>query len=94
MKFLVYAATAAATCAAATGTLTAPAVAEHGGSHGCVQAGGEATMVTEDLAKFMANAALKNSIAAHGWTPRGAPKVTCDTNMGLPHCVAKQTACS
>lgn len=61
---------------------------------GCVQAGGEATMVTEDLAKFMANAALKNSIKAHGWTEQGTVKITCDTNMGLPHCTAKQKACS
>ena len=61
---------------------------------GCVQAGGEATMVTEDLAKFMANAALNNSIKAHGWTAQGGVKMTCDTNVGLPHCVAKQKACS
>jgi putative hemolysin len=61
---------------------------------GCVQAGGEATMVTQDLAKFMANAALNNSIKANGWTAQGSVKMTCDTNMGLPHCVAKQKACS
>ena len=61
---------------------------------GCVQAGGEATMVTQDLAKFMANAALNNSIKANGWTAQGSVKMTCDTNMGLPHGVAKQKACS
>jgi hypothetical protein len=33
---------------------------------GCRRAGGVATMVTYDLAVFMANAALKNSIADHG----------------------------
>ena len=33
---------------------------------GCRRAGGVATMVTKDLAVFMANAALKNSIADHG----------------------------
>jgi hypothetical protein len=58
----------------------------------CVVAGGEATMVTQDLAKFMAGAALKNSMAAHGWKPQGAVKMKCDAT-GLPHCVAKQKAC-
>jgi hypothetical protein len=47
---------------------------------GCRRAGGVATMVTKDLAIFMANAALKNSIAGNdsrwvflltseGWRP-------------------------
>lgn len=61
---------------------------------GCVRAGGEATMVTQDLAKFMAEAALKNSISAHGWKPQGQVQMSCDTNAGLPHCVARQKACS
>jgi hypothetical protein len=61
----------------------------------CVMAGGESVMATEDLAKFMAGAALKNSMAAHGWTPHGVVKVTCDTSsIGLPHCLARQKACS
>ncbi len=59
----------------------------------CVLAGGEATMVTEDLAKFMAGAALKNSMSAHNWKPQGAVKMKCDSPNGLPHCVAKQKAC-
>lgn len=60
----------------------------------CVSAGGEATMITEDLAKFMAGAALKNSMAAHGWKPSGEVRMKCDSAGGLPHCVAKQKACS
>ena len=32
----------------------------------CVMAGGEATMVTPDLARFMANAALNNSMKDKG----------------------------
>ena len=60
----------------------------------CVMAGGEATMVTEDAAKFMAEAALKNSIAAHGWTASGAIKMKCDTANALPHCMAKRKACA
>lgn len=60
----------------------------------CVVAGGEATMVTEDLAKFMAGAALKNSMAAHGWKPMGAVKMKCDAGTaGLAHCMARQKAC-
>lgn len=58
----------------------------------CVLAGGQATMVTEDLAKFMANAALNNQIAANGWKGAGAVKVTCKTEL-LTHCVAHQRAC-
>ena len=60
----------------------------------CVMAGGEATMVTEGAAKFMAEAALKNSIAAHNWTASGAITMKCDTANALPHCVAKRKACA
>ena len=61
---------------------------------GCVIAGGQATMVTLDLAQYMANAALKNSINAHGWRARGAVRTRCDTSsVGLPHCVSRQKAC-
>lgn len=59
----------------------------------CVQAGGEATMITEDLAKFMAEAALKNAIAAHGWKASGPIKMKCDAPNGLPHCKATRKAC-
>jgi hypothetical protein len=60
----------------------------------CVLAGGEATMMTLDLAKFMAGAALKNSMAAHGWTAHGGVRMRCDTSsVGLPHCLARQKAC-
>jgi hypothetical protein len=59
----------------------------------CRRAGGEAVMLTEDLAKYMANAALKNALAAHNWKPKGAVTTKCDTAQGLPHCVARQKAC-
>ena len=71
--------------------LTAPVEAKGGK---CVMAGGEATMVTEDLAKFMSEAALKNSIAAHSWTASGSVKTKCDAANGLPHCVSKRRACA
>ena len=76
----------------ATFAIGGSAQAAHKGG-GCVMAGGEATMVTEELAKFMAGAALKNSMAGHGWTPHGAVKMKCDSAAGLPHCVAHQRAC-
>lgn len=58
----------------------------------CVTAGGTADMVTEDLAKFMANAALQNSIKAHGWKAVGPVKMSC--KPGIPvNCTAKQRAC-
>lgn len=70
------------------------AVASTEASARCVLAGGQATMVTLDLAKYMANAALKNSISAHGWTGHGAVRTRCDTSsVGLPHCVSRQKAC-
>jgi hypothetical protein len=59
---------------------------------GCVLAGGQATMVTPDLARFMANAALNNQIAANGWKGAGVVKVSCKTEL-LTHCVAQQRAC-
>ena len=62
-------------------------------SGGCSMAGGEATMITEDLAKYMSGAALKNAIAAHGWKASGAVKTKCDTANGLPHCLSQQKAC-
>jgi len=65
-----------------------------GAQAGCVMAGGEATMITEDLAKFMAEAALKNSIAAHGWKAAGPVAMKCDAPNGLPHCMARRKACS
>ena len=67
--------------------------AQKAGGGKCVMAGGQATMVTQDLAKFMAEAALKNAIAARNWKASGAVKVTCDTEAGLPDCTAKQKAC-
>jgi hypothetical protein len=58
-----------------------------------VRAGGQATMITEDLAKFMANAALKNSISGMGAKAVGPVAMKCETGSGLPTCVAKQKAC-
>jgi hypothetical protein len=59
----------------------------------CVLAGGEATMVTKDMAVFMANAALNNSMKDKGLKPQGAAKVTCKDPAPLTYCIAQQKAC-
>jgi hypothetical protein len=59
----------------------------------CVLAGGEATMVTKDLAEFMAKAALGNSIKAKGLSAQGVPKLTCNAPSPLTYCIAQQKAC-
>ncbi len=89
MRQTTYMALALVAMAAMAGS----AQATHTGGK-CVLAGGEATMITEDLAKFMAGAALKNSMKAHGWTPHGAVTMKCDSPAGLPHCKARQKACA
>jgi len=73
------------------GTSLAPAGADAKSS--CVRAGGEATMITADLAKFMAGAALKNSISGMGAKPTGQISMTCTGNMGMTSCKAFQRAC-
>jgi len=60
----------------------------------CVRAGGQATMITEDLAKFMANAALQGSITKLGAKAKGPVVYKCTTAQGLPSCVARQVACN
>lgn len=59
----------------------------------CVMAGGEATMITKDLAEFMAGAALKNSISGMGAKPVGQVKMTCKDGTMNVYCLAKQQAC-
>ena len=59
----------------------------------CFLAGGEATMVTGDLARFMANAALANSIKGANARSSGAVKTTCKDGIASVHCLAQQRAC-
>lgn len=73
--------------------LVASAAAMTTAEAACVKAGGEATMVTQDLAEFMATAALKNSIAANGMAPKGKIEMTCKPATLSMHCVARQRAC-
>jgi hypothetical protein len=60
---------------------------------GCRRAGGVATMVTYDLAVFMANAALKNSIADHGERPAGPVQLKCTDDTLTTTCTARRQAC-
>lgn len=76
------------------GAVVAVAMVSTGAQAGsCVKAGGEATMLTEDLAKFMAGAALKNQMKANGWKPSGKVSMKCTTAALGTHCVAHQRAC-
>ncbi|MFM1813420.1 MAG: hypothetical protein RLZ98_115 [Pseudomonadota bacterium] len=59
----------------------------------CVLAGGEGTGVTQDVATFMANAALKQSMQKLGVKPSGKAKVSCKTDLVITTCVAKQRGC-
>jgi hypothetical protein len=78
--------------ATAVAALGATAIAQDK-KGGCVMAGGEATMITSDLAKFMANAALKNSISGMGAKASGEVKMDCKESFASVYCIAKQRAC-
>jgi hypothetical protein len=81
---------AIAISAAAVASVTLMATAANAA---CYHAGGSATMVTIELAKFMAEAALKNSIAAHGWTAKGPVKMVCKEETLTTSCTARRVAC-
>jgi hypothetical protein len=54
---------------------------------------GSADMVTRDLAKFMAEAALKNAIAARGLKPSGPVTLKCRDDTVTTYCKATRQAC-
>jgi hypothetical protein len=60
---------------------------------GCRTVVGSADMITRDLATFMANAALKNAIAAKGLKPSGTIKLTCRDDAVTTYCKASRPAC-
>jgi hypothetical protein len=68
--------------------VTVPASANNGR-----KAGGVATMVTKDLAEFMAEAALKNAIANHGWKAAEPIKLDCKDETLTTTCTARRRAC-
>lgn len=65
-----------------------------GAEAGCRTVVGSADMVTTDLAKFMANAALKNAIAAKELKPSGEITLTCREDTFTTYCKATRKACS
>ena len=79
--------------AAAALMLTGITAANAAPGHHCVRAGGSADMITQDLAEFMAKAALKNSIAGMGAKPSGPIKLVCKPGSVPVHCIARQAAC-
>lgn len=81
----VVAALAAAPLVAAAAT---PSMAKK-----CVMAGGQGTGITTDVAKFMATAALNNSIAGAGLKAAGEVKYDCKYEVVVSNCTAKQRAC-
>ncbi|MGE0022926.1 MAG: hypothetical protein AB7S70_04755 [Hyphomicrobium sp.] len=75
-------------------SLAAVALCGQGAEAGCRTIVGSADMVTTDLAKFMANAALKNAIEAHGLKPSGEIKLTCREDTFTTYCKASRPACN
>lgn len=61
---------------------------------GCQTVVGSADMVTTDLAKFMANAALKNAIEAKGLKPSGDVALSCREDTFTTYCKATRKACT
>jgi hypothetical protein len=61
---------------------------------GCRTVVGSADMVTRDLAEFMANAALKNAIAAKNLKPSGKVTLTCRDDAVTTYCKASRPACT
>lgn len=59
----------------------------------CVLAGGSATGLTQDVAKSLATMALNQSISSHGGKASGKVAMTCDANMLMSTCTAKQKVC-
>ncbi len=59
----------------------------------CRQAGGLAEMPTRAIAEFMADAALKNAIAAHGWKASGPITMKCTDGTLTTTCTARRRAC-
>ena len=78
-------------CAVAVVVASAAAVPAHAGK--CVMAGGEGSNVLPDVAKFMANAALGNSISGAGMKASGTVAMNCKSELLLTTCTAKQRAC-
>lgn len=76
---------------AAAGSMVCAASAAQAG---CQTVVGSADMITRDLAKFMAEAALKNAIAGKNMKPAGETILTCRDDTVTTYCKASRRACS
>jgi hypothetical protein len=88
MKSIGYAALGAAALFTSGMAIVTPAEAKR-----CIMAGGQGTGLTPDLARTMAAAALGQSIASYGLRAAGKISVSCDGNIIMATCSAKQRAC-
>lgn len=86
----LFAGAALAVAVSAGGLMTSQAEAKAK----CVRAGAQATMLTEDLAKFSATTTLQTSISLKGQKGVGPIAMKCTGGPVLPTCVARQRACS
>lgn len=78
----------AAALASALGTLVAaPAFAD------CQPVGAIGTGINEGMAKFMAEAGLKNVIEGKGLKPSGEIKVKCEAGAIYTECSARRMGC-
>lgn len=59
----------------------------------CVMAGGQGTGLGQDIAKVMADAALKEVLAKGGMKGQGKVSTKCDNNPIVTTCTASQRAC-
>jgi hypothetical protein len=64
-----------------------------GAEAACRKAGGLAQMPTRAVAEFMAEAALKNAIADHGWKAAGPISMQCKDDTFTTTCTARRRAC-
>lgn len=74
-------------------SVAAAVLCTQGAYAGCRTVAGSADMMTRDLAKFMANAALKNAIEAKALKPSGEVTLTCRDDTFTTYCKATRKAC-
>lgn len=81
------------TCLRLSLALAASLMLAGGAEAACRQAGGLAQMPTRAVAEFMADAALKNAIAAHNWKAAGPISMKCKDDTFTTTCTARRRAC-
>ncbi len=80
-------------CSIVVASVLMIAVASTAQAADCKPFGGVGNGVTEGIAKFMADAAVKNIIENKGLKPTGEIKHTCKSAMMGSECSARQMGC-